>query len=374
MVEVPTIDEELQSVADSIGLLAVGFTSADPFEDARAAITERSELGYFGSMKFAMANPDRSCCPSATMTDAKTIVSAALGYWREGTRKPDSNYARVARYAWRDHYGELRSKLEMLACVLKAHDFRAMVLTDSNALVDRAPAVRASLGFFGKHSNVITPAAGSWVVIGSILTDANLPATQTHLGSCGSCTLCLKSCPTGAIVSPGVVDSRRCIAYLLQAPGLVPLEFRRQVGVRIYGCDDCQECCPINMRSVEKGTCGPNLPTSGDVEWASISEILRTPATTLAERFQRFYMPRNDYEYLHRNALIALGNSADSSHIELAMEFLEHRRPMLRATAAWAMGEVGSPECTSRLRDRYAAETDDVTRGEIALALDACGS
>lgn len=340
--ELSVLEGELHRVANSIGLSAIGFTSAEPFEDTRTIINERADLGYFGAMKFAMANPDRSCCPSATMSDAKTIVSAALAYWREGSEKPDSSHLRIARYAWRDHYGALRAKLEVLANVLKDQNHSAMVISDSNALIDRAPAVRASLGFFGKHANVITPSAGSWVVIGSILTDASLATTEADLASCGSCTLCLRRCPTGAIVRPGVIDSRSCIAYLLQAPGLIPRALRRQVGDRIYGCDECQECCPINLRSIRGGRSDSESPSADDEAWIAISDVLTTPASTLARRFQRFYMPRNDYHYLHRNALNALGNAGDSNLLHLAVCFLEHRRPMLRATAAWALGEIGS--------------------------------
>lgn len=368
------LEDELHRVAGSIGLSAIGFTSAEPFDDAQAVINERAGLGYFGAMKFVMANPDRSCNPGATMGDAKSIVSAALAYWREGSEKPDSSHLRVARYAWQDHYGALRAKLEVLAGLLRDQSHSAIVVSDSNALIDRAPAVRASLGFFGKHANVITPSAGSWVIIGSILTNASLTATEADHVSCGPCTLCLTKCPTGAILSPGVIDSRSCIAYLLQAPGLIPVAFRRQVRDRLYGCDDCQESCPINQRSVRAGPCGLDLPRADDEEWIAISEVLTTPKSRLADRFHRFYMPRNDYDYLYRNALIALGNAGISDHLPLAIRFLEHRRPMLRASAAWALGELGGSDCAVHLRHQLAVETDDVARTEITVALDACAS
>ncbi|RIK11149.1 MAG: tRNA epoxyqueuosine(34) reductase QueG [Acidobacteria bacterium] len=374
-VHVSLIETELRTVAREIGLSAIGFGAADPFEETRSAITTRAGLGYFGAMKFVMADPARSCFPDSTLAGAKSIVTAALGYWRPAAQKPGSGYARVARYAWQDHYRLLRAKLETLADVLRRQSYRAVVLSDSNALVDRAPAVRAGLGFFGKNSNVITPSAGSWVVFGSILTTASLATTQGESSSCGACTSCIDSCPTRAIVSPGVIDSRRCIAYLLQAPGLIPMSFRRQIGDRIYGCDECQDSCPINRRSLRATPPAPTgLPASNDESWVSVPEILCTRPSMLAERFRRFYMPRNDYEYLHRNALIALGNSGDPSYVELATEFLGHPRPMLRATAAWALGEVGTDRSAESLRGRHATERDDLARNEISLALKACAS
>lgn len=374
MLDQSVLEDELYRVAASIGLSAIGFTSADPFEDAERIISDRVRLGYFGAMKFVMANPGRSCHPTATMARARSVITAALAYWCEGSEKPDSSYVRIARYAWQDHYGALRAKLEILACLLRDHGYVATVLSDSNALVDRAPAVRASLGFFGKNTNVITPSAGSWVVIGSILTDARLNSTRAGHASCGSCTLCLKRCPTSAIVNPGVIDSRRCVAYLLQAPGLIPRAFRRQIGDRLYGCDECQECCPLNRRSVRTSPPSSKLPDPRDEEWISISEILNTPVSILAQKFERFYMPRNDYHYLQRNALNALGNARDSSLLEIAVRFLEHGRPMLRATTAWAMGEIGNDTCQQYLRLREAVEVDDLVRAEITAALAACES
>ena len=155
----------------------------------------------------------------------------------------------VARYSWADHYAPLRSALGAVAERLRAEGWQARVLVDDNALVDRAAAARAGIGWYGKNANVLVAGSGSWFVLGSVVTDAPIAPSlrPLELGDrCGSCHRCIDACPTGALVGPGQVDGRRCLAWLVQAPGVFPRQFRVALGDRMYGCDDCQEVCPIN--------------------------------------------------------------------------------------------------------------------------------
>jgi ferredoxin len=156
--------------------------------------------------------------------------------------------ARVARYAWVDHYAPLRAGLRDIAAAIKRAGHRAVAFADDNAIVDREVAHLAGLGWFGKNANLLLPGAGSYFVLGSIITTAEYPASEPVPDGCGTCRRCLDGCPTGAIVAPGVVDANRCLAWLVQQPGTFPVEFREALGDRLYGCDDCQEVCPPSVR------------------------------------------------------------------------------------------------------------------------------
>ena len=144
-----------------------------------------------------------------------------------------------------------------------AAGWRARVVADDNALVDRAAAERAGLGWFGKNSNILLPGAGSWFLLGSVVTDAPLPTAAPVGDGCGSCRRCLSACPTGALVGPGVLDARRCLAWLLQATGVFPFEFRVALEGRIYGCDDCQDVCPANRLVARVGGSGNGQGSNG---------------------------------------------------------------------------------------------------------------
>jgi epoxyqueuosine reductase len=279
------------------GLVAVGVASAEPFDDTRRDLESRKAAGLASTMQFTYRNPARSTDPARALPGAQALVAGA---W------PVPNapgHARVARYVWRDYYGALRDALERCAEVVREAGYAARVLCDDNALVDRAVAVRAGLGWFGKNANVLVPGHGSWVVLGNVVTTAPLlPAAERVADGCGACTRCVDGCPTGAIVAPGVVDARRCLAWLVQQEGTFPVEFREALGDRIYGCDDCQEVCPPSRRAHHGGAPPRPVDLVAIVE-ASNDELLRD--------YGRWYIAQRDPRHIKRNALIALGNSAD---------------------------------------------------------------
>jgi epoxyqueuosine reductase len=257
----------------------------------------------------------------------------------------------VARYATADHYRSLRDALGEVRDELRAAGHRAVVVADDNALVDRAAAVRAGIGWYGKSSNVLLPGRGSWYVLGSVITDADLvPAAGPVPDGCGSCRRCLDGCPTGAIVAPGVVDARRCLAWLLQAEGPFPPEFRAALGDRIYGCDDCQEVCPPTRRAPEPPPTGrPGAGGEPPSSWVDLVWMLEADDHELLARCGRWYVPRRDPDSLRRNALVALGNVAarddlDPADLERVDAVLRHHLrggPLLSEHAAWAARRAG---------------------------------
>jgi epoxyqueuosine reductase len=322
------------------GLDSVGVAPATPFTRAREALESRKREGLHGGMAFTYKNPARSTDPQAALEGARAIVVGARSY-RIAATAPTSTRptAVVARYAQRDHYKLLGDALRAVAAELKAAGFKARVVADDNALVDREAAYRAGLGWFGKSANILLPGQGSWFVLGSVVTDAPLRANEVPVDDgCGSCRRCVDGCPTGAIVAPGVVDARRCLAWLVQSPGVFPREARVPLGNRLYGCDECQEVCPPNLVAGRRG----DEPAAA--RGVDLLDLLAASDETLLERHGRWYIPDRDVRYLRRNALIVLGNTADGDdpEVELTLRtYLGHDDELLRAHACWAADRLG---------------------------------
>ena len=196
---------ELNRLADELGLDVVGAAPAEPYDETERHIRERRARGLFADMRFTTARPDVSCHPETLLPRARTVVSAALSY-SVGAPEPEPGEGRLARYTWSDRYAELRRKLDELGRRLGG-DYR--VLVDENQHVDREAAVRAGLGFYGKNTMLITRRHGSWVVLGTLLTEAELEPTPRRRADCGSCTVCIDACPTAALDEPGTLDATR---------------------------------------------------------------------------------------------------------------------------------------------------------------------
>lgn len=333
----------LLTLGRQAGLVAVGVTSADPFDDVRRILEQRRAQGLSADMQFTYRNPQRSTEPDRHLPGARSLVVGAWPYpggsaSEPGGIGPGRPQGSVARYARCDHYGDLRAALGVMAAHLSQAGWSTRILSDDNALVDRAAAHRAGLGWFGKNANLLVRGHGSWVVLGAVLTDADLTAAPgPEPDGCGACQRCIDSCPTGAIVAPGVVDARRCLAWLVQAPGVIPFEFRVPLGDRIYGCDDCQEVCPPSRRTGGHDTHGP----SGTVDLIS---MLDATDDELLGRHGRWYIADRNPSYLRRNALVALANVAsptDPDTERVVRTHLAHPDAVVRAHAVWAARRLG---------------------------------
>ena len=358
--------DDLRRIGREAGLDAVGICDAGPFADTRAALEERKRLGLSAGMQFTYRNPARSTDPEATLPGARALFVGVRRYLRQDPPAPPRGPSgRVARYSWVDHYRPLRGALGTVAAELVGAGWRAKVVADDNALVDRAAAVRAGIGWYGKNSNVLMPGAGSWFVIGSVITDAPIaPLTPpAPIGDgCGSCVRCLTACPTGALVAPGRLDARKCLAWLVQAPGVFPLEHRVALGDRLYGCDDCQDCCPVNLRAQRREA--PPDPEAGSEPTVDLLGLLRLDDTRLMELVGRWYIPQRQPRYVRRNALIVLGNTADPSDpgvAEVLRRALADPDPIVRAHAVWAAGRLGLVDLVRGLEN----DTDPLVADEI---------
>jgi epoxyqueuosine reductase len=325
---------ELDQLAAELGIDVVGAAPAEPYESTERAIRERRARGLFAGMRFTMAQPEVSCHPESLFAGARSVVSAALCYYAPGGEAGPGE-GRLPRYAWRNGYAELRDKLDSLGRRLGGE---YSVLVDANQHVDREGAVRAGLGFYGKNTMLITRRLGSWVVLGTLVTAAEVEASPPLLLDCGSCTLCIEACPTGALDEPGVLDSTKCLSYWTQAPGTIPHEYRGELGSQVYGCDICQDVCPWN-RGIEKRRARRSLPPDAEPT-VSLRDWLEAPDEELRERYDRLYVPRNDPRYLRRNALVALGNSGDGTLAPLAERHADGDDPMLAEHARWALDRL----------------------------------
>ncbi len=368
------------------GLDAVGVAPAAAFGTTRRHLDDRKAAGLDGGMRFTYLRPERSTDPGTALPDARALVVAARSYRRAVAREPDDRtttggddrardaapVGRVARYAWDDHYGPLKVALTVIARRLKADGWRARVLADDNALVDREAAYRAGLGWYGKNANLLLPGEGSWFVLGSVVTDAPLASTTERVGDgCGSCTRCIDGCPTGAIVAPGVVDARRCLAWLLQVEGPFPREHRVALGDRLYGCDDCQEVCPPNRR-VDRHQAAPAASATAEPT-VDLLDLLRADDAELLDRHGRWYVPRRQARYLRRNALVVLGNVADGTDPRVGDALraaLADDDPIVRAHAVWAVRRLGRDDLLVEAGNRLAGDPDPLVRAELVAPVE----
>jgi epoxyqueuosine reductase len=358
--------EALRSIAQEKGLAGYGVCRADPFREAARSIAAATATGRSAGLHFTFTEPAATDI-TVTFPWAQRLVVGAWSYLERAglPGPPRAGSGRVARFATHDHYEDLRRGLDGIAAALTSAGHRAEILIDDNRLVDRAAAVRAGVGWWGKNTMVLAPGLGPWMLLGSVVTDALLDITQPMARDCGTCDACLPACPTGALVEPGVLDARLCLAYWAQAPGSIPIELRTPMGDRIYGCDDCLEACPPGIRLLH------SVPALGAGRH-DLPRLLGADATSLLTEFSHFYVPKRNARYLRRNALVALGNVGGPGAVAIAAGYLGHPDPLLRGHAAWALGSLGGPMARAALGLAAATERDAGVTTEISQGLARC--
>jgi len=325
--------DDVRRLGDELGLDAVGVARAEAYSETERHIRERRARGLFADMRFTMARPEESCHPESLLPGARSVVSAALCYWRpEAPLEPGEG--RLPRYTWDDAYAELREKLDAIGRRLGG---AYRVLVDANQHVDREAAARSGVGFYGKNTMLITRRHGSWVVLGTLVTDQALDPTPPLDADCGSCTLCIEACPTHALDEPGTLDATRCLSYWTQAPAAIPEDYRTELGAQVYGCDICQDVCPWN-RGVEKRRAGE---PAGDGH-VDLVAWLEADGREVIDAYDRLYVPRNDPRWLRRNAAVALGNVGTAEHTPALERAAAGDDELLAEHARWALERIAS--------------------------------
>ena len=246
-------------------------------------------------------------------------------------------------------------------------DINARWYVDDGPMLDRAAAQRAGVGWFGKNTNVLTSSHGSWVFLGQIVTDLELKPDLPLKKNCGSCTLCLQACPTGALPAPYVIDNEKCISHqTIENRGDIPLEIRPLMSDWVFGCDICQDVCPVNVKTLytrEQAFKKKRFTT------LQLLEMLEMTDDQFRQRFSGSPLKRAKLTGLKRNACVALGNSGDPSAIPALTRALNEEPPLVRRHAAWALGRLGGPDARTALQSALPSEYDEPTRREIKSAL-----
>lgn len=343
--------------------MGIGVCAPEPFPEVEAALRAARASGRSARLGFTFSDPNRSSDPGRSFPWARSIVVTAAAYLPAagGPGAAAAGTGRIARFAEADHYEPLLAGLALLAAELEQSGHRSEIVYDDSRLVDRAVAVRSGIAWWGKSTMALAPGVGPWMLIGSVVTDALLERTSPMARDCGTCDACIPACPTGAIMAPGVLDARRCLAAVLQSPGPIPASLRQAVGDRWYGCDECLAACPPGGRLLATSTA-----SRGRI---GLRSVLAEADRPLRARYARFYVPRNHARHLRRNAIVAFGNAPDEGADLVLAGFLGHPDPLLRLHAAWALGRVGGPKAAAALRHRRATEEDTGVLEEIERAL-----
>lgn len=376
--------ETLRAIGEASGLDAVGVAPATHMARAFDAINNRAKSGLVNEMQFTFRNPTRSTTPQMSVEGARSIIVGVRSYARDVDLRLDffennsdeneahvatesGSVARVARYAWADHNEGLKQSLSAVMRRLRDDGHRAVVFADDNSIVDRETAYLAGIGWYGKNANILLPSAGSFFVIGCVVTTADLPHGTPIDEGCGACSRCIPACPTNAIVSPGVIDGNRCLSWLLQKPGVFDHKYRVALHDRIYGCDDCQTSCPQTVRRavpVQLTTSVSRAPLPSratiDVEW-----LLRADDEAVMSVCDHWYTHQRDPRWIRRNALIILGNIGEANRSDVrdvVSRYASHEDPMLRAHAVWSAARLGYADIVDNARH----DTNPMVQDEVA--------
>ena len=372
----------VRAAGQGLGFVRVGFAAVDPLELGAERLSAWLHAGRHAEMNYLLDGPRHD--PRQLLSEAKTLIAVALAYpasadlvpLRRAEDGPPLTGV-VARYArGEDYHDVMRKKLRRLADAvanLLGRPVLARHCVDTAPLLERAAAERAGLGFAAKSTMTIIPGVGSYVMLGELLIDAEIAADAPMAPRCGSCRLCLDACPTGAIVDAHVVDARRCISYLtIESNGPIPRELRPLIGVRVFGCDVCQDVCPFNA-SAEGKPSAPEFAPRSNLAAPDLIGLLELGSARYRQLVKGSALRRTHRAQLARNAAIALGNTKDArAVIPLARAVAAHTSPLVRGHAAWALGEIGAPAREHALQVLSCArdhDADAFVRDEAALAL-----
>jgi epoxyqueuosine reductase len=365
------LTEEIRAQAKQVGFDAVGITRAGRL-DERNGLREWLSAGHHGEMSWMGVDPEKRTDPLRLLSEAKSVIALALNYYSPFKHSEQPQCGKVSRYAWgRDYHGILKDRLAELAAwiVEREPKARGLYYCDTGPIMDKAWAHKAGLGWIGKHSNLITRKLGSWIFLGEILLNLELDHDAESRNYCGTCQRCITVCPTKAIVAPFVVDARLCISYLtIELRGAIPKELRPLIGTRIFGCDDCQDVCPWNRfaQPTLEQAFYPDVDNVAPV----LIDLMRMTETEFKVRFRNSAIRRAKYRGFLRNVAVALGNARDPRAVPVLSETLrQHSEPLVRAHAAWALGEIGGEQVQGCLGEANQNETNDSVLEEIKAAL-----
>ncbi|NRR02665.1 tRNA epoxyqueuosine(34) reductase QueG [Brevibacillus sp. RS1.1] len=365
-------EQTKQSIIDyakEIGIDKIGFASADPFTTLKERLLVHREKGYESG--FEEPDLEKRTNPELLLDGARSLISIALAYPSKLKNPPKSEPGAyrgiLCRAAWgTDYHHVLRDKLDKLTRFIMELEPGARIesMVDTGALSDRAVAERAGIGFVGKNCAIITPEFGSWVYLGELVTNLPLPSDHPIEEGCGDCNICVDACPTGALIQGGQLDAQRCVAYLTQVKDFIPDEFRGKIGNRLYGCDTCQTVCPKNRR-IDNDHHAEFQPDP-EIAKPLLIPLLQMSNKEFKEKFGQSSSSWRGKKPIQRNAILALAHFKDRTAVpHLERLLFEDPRPVIRGTAAWALGKIGGEQAQEALITAKAKEVSPEVVEEI---------
>ena len=358
--------------AKAVGFDAVAFTGPDAIPQAPQRLRQYIADGHHADMLWMEETEERRANPSVLWPEVRSIMVLAMNYG------PDSNplsilehkdRAAISVYAQnRDYHDIINGKLKHIASRFAARAGQDVkVFVDTAPVMEKPLAQAAGLGWQGKHTNLVSRELGSWLFLGSIFTTAEIPPDEPDRDHCGSCRACLDACPTKAFPSPYRIDAGRCISYLtIENKGPIPHEFRKAMGNRIYGCDDCLSVCPWNKFA--QATSEMKLKARDDLKAPKLADFLALDDPAFRTLFSGSPVKRIGRDRFLRNVLIATGNSEDQTLVPQVESLLEDPAPVVRGAAVWALKQLVSTDRFKISQKRLASREEDATvRAEWSL-------
>ena len=369
-----TLEQSIKNHAESLGFNITGISTAEPFLRDELAAVDRIRKGMMGELNwYTEERVHLATHPELLLSEAKSIISLAISYLTGDPKNTgEIPSGRVARYAWGDDYHQLiKDRLKAFVEGLPSkigQPVRSRIFVDDGPMNDRAAAERAGVGWFGKNTNILTSSYGSWVLLGQVITDIALKPDIPLVKNCGNCVSCIEACPTGAIVAPYVIDSTKCISYLtIENRGSIPRKLRPLMGDWVFGCDICQDVCPVN-RGVPQGL-EPAFRQRHDFGAPALLPLLELTDESFRERFRNSPIKRAKRVGLQRNVCVALGNLGDPIAIPALLKSLRESEPLVRQHAAWALGRIGGSKVILALESSLTSEDELPVREEIKASL-----
>lgn len=342
--DLPALKTALAREAQALGFDCIGVTEPGAIAQAADHFRDFIASGSHGDMDWLAAQPERRIDPRGLWQDVRSVIMLGVNYGPDHDPLAileQRTRAAISVYAQGDDYHDLiKKRLKALArWLVAAAPCEVKVFVDTAAVMEKPLAQAARLGWQGKHTNLVSREFGSWLFLGAIFTTLELPRDDAEIDHCGSCRACLDICPTAAFPAPYKLDARRCISYLtIENKGPIPHEFRKSIGNRIYGCDDCLAACPWN-KFAQQGR-EAKLAARDALRAPALAELARLDDAAFRALFTKSPVKRIGRDRFLRNVLIAIGNSGDAGLAEEARRLLDDASPLVRGAAVWALAQL----------------------------------